>query len=254
MNKIISYLKQLDLTDEEIKLYLSLLESGSMSVNDLSATVGIKRTTSYAYIDLLIKKGLVMKLVKDSKKLVAANEPENLQPLVEAKLASAKAIQQSFPDMLKTLSTLPKNNSTAEAEIKYYKGKNGVKKIYEEILQADEVRSYVNIEEITEVFPENVHLFNYAFKKNPEMKMFEIVENSPDAKARFKTQEESKNYFYKFLPEGMNLKAQDILIYENNVAIIHFKDQVSGVVLRNADLYTNFKLLFDFIWKILPNK
>ena len=255
MDNIVDYLKQLDLSDAEAKLYLTLLQSGPTSVRDLAQTVDIKRTTTYFYIDQLVEKGLILKLVRGSKKLVAASEPENLKILVEEKLKKAKEVEKNFPDIIKMLNTsLPKENNSNEAEIKFYKGKNGVKKIYEEVLQAKEVRSYVNIEEITEVFPENVDLFNHAFKRNPAMKMFEIVENSPESQARFQSQKTSDNYFYKFLPEDMNLKAQDILLYENTVAIIHFKDQISGVILRNADLYTNFKLLFDFIWRILPNK
>src|SRR5690349_21587841 len=138
LNKVATYLKQLDLTDEEAKLYLTLLQTGPTSVRDLAETVGIKRTTAYFYIDLLVNKGLIMKLVQGSKKLVAANDPENLQTLVKAKLEEAETIQRGFPDILKTLNiSLPKIDGTNEAEIKYYKGKNGVKKIYEEALQGN---------------------------------------------------------------------------------------------------------------------
>src|SRR5580704_14634911 len=100
MDKIIDYLKQLDLSDVEAKLYLTLLQTGSASVRDLAATIDIKRTTAYFYIDQLVEKGLIMKLVRGSKKLVAANGPDNLKILVDAKLESAKAVQQNFPDIL----------------------------------------------------------------------------------------------------------------------------------------------------------
>jgi HTH-type transcriptional regulator, sugar sensing transcriptional regulator len=251
MDNIVDYLKQLDLSDVEAKLYLTLLKTGPASVRDLAQTVDIKRTTAYFYIDQLVEKGLIMKLVKGSKKLVAANDPENLQVLVEEKLKKAKEVQKGFPDILKALTTsLPKENNGTEAEIKYYKGKSGVKKIYEESLGGKELRSFVNVEEVLEAFPENAQLFNNAFDKNPEMIMYEIAENSSEAKNRIETS--NKNHIYKLLPKGMKLTAQDILIYENKVAIIHFRDQINAIVLHNADLYSNLKLLFDFIWKILP--
>ena len=149
MDNIVDYLKQLDLSEVEAKLYLTLLQTGPTSVRDLAQTIDIKRTTTYFYIDQLVEKGLIMKLVKGSKKIVAANEPENLKTLVEAKTASAKAVQQGFPEILKSLNnSTPKENNTTDAEIKYYKGKNGVKKIYEDALSSKELRSYVNIEEI----------------------------------------------------------------------------------------------------------
>src|SRR5215469_15447405 len=100
MDKIIDYLKQLDLSDAEAKLYLTLLKAGPVSVRDLAQTVDIKRTTAYFYIDQLVEKGLIMKLVKGSKKLIAANEPENLKILVEEKIKKAQAVQENFPAIL----------------------------------------------------------------------------------------------------------------------------------------------------------
>ena len=46
MEKIVDYLKQLDLSDVEAKLYLTLLQTGPSSVRDLAQTIDIKRTTA----------------------------------------------------------------------------------------------------------------------------------------------------------------------------------------------------------------
>ena len=75
-DKIIEYLKQLDLSEIEAELYLILLNKGPVSVRDLAEMSGIKRTTAYIYIDQLVDKGLVMKMVRESKRLVAANQPK----------------------------------------------------------------------------------------------------------------------------------------------------------------------------------
>src|ERR1700691_2284177 len=183
MDKIVDYLKQLDLSEIEAKLYLTLLQTGPASVRDLAQTVDIKRTTTYFYIDQLVEKGLIMKLVRGSKKLVAANEPENLKALVGDKLRQADSVQKNLPNILKLLNTsLPKENNVSEAEIVYYKGKNGEKKIYEEVLKANEIRAYVNMEEVLHVFPENENLFDQAIKNNPEMFMYEFVEDSNKAR------------------------------------------------------------------------
>src|ERR1700733_1622730 len=103
MDNVIDYLKQLDLSDVEAKLYLTLLQSGPTSVRDLAQTIDIKRTTTYFYIDQLVEKGLIIKLVRGSKKLIAANEPQNLNALVDKKIESAKIVKEKFPEILKTL-------------------------------------------------------------------------------------------------------------------------------------------------------
>lgn len=252
MDRIIDYLKQLELSDVEAKLYLTLLKTGPLSVRDLAETVEIKRTTAYLYIDQLVEKGLIMKVVKGANKLVAANDPDQtLQYLVKAKLQKAERLEATFPSMIEILHTsLPQIKDVSEAEIKYYKGRNGVMKIYEDALKSKEIRSYVNIEEVLTVFPENAQLFDRALRSNPDIQIFEICEDSPEAKKRKLNSD--KNHFYKILPKDMKLTSQDVLIYQNKVAIIHFKDNTSGVILSNKDLYNNFKLLFDFLWKMLP--
>ena len=254
MDKIIDYLKQLELSDIEAKLYLALLKTGTTGVRELAKSIDIKRTTAYIYVDLLVEKGLVIKTVKGSRKQVSPIDPkEGLEELVNQRLKSAEETQRQFPNMLKDIGSLGLNTQNIdEAEIRHYKGRGGVKKIYDEVLGAKEQRSYVDMTTIAEVFPENFTRFAGAFEYNPTVKMYEIVENSSSAKEYLKKVVKKKNYFYKILPKGVKLTAQDILIYDNKVAIIYLKGAVSGVVLHNRDLYNNFKVLFDLMWKLLP--
>lgn len=257
MNTIVDYLKQLDLSEVEAKLYLTLLQMGPSSVRDLAQTIDIKRTTAYFYIDQLVDKGLIMKLVKGSKKLVAANEPESLKHLVEEKLESAKLVEKNFPEILKILtSDLPRENVTEESGIRYYKGINNVRKIYEDAFKADEICSYVRLTETEtakKVFANNILTFNEAFKRNEKLIIKEILYDSPLSEEQApKLLTKNKRYSFKFMPEDLQLSSEDILIYDGKVAIINYKSQVSIIVLHNNDYYKNSKELFEFIWKILP--
>ncbi len=253
MDNIVDYLKQLDLSDAEAKLYLTVLKTGPTSVRDLAQTVDIKRTTAYFYIDQLVEKGLIMKLVKGSKKLVAANEPENLKILVEEKLKNANEVQQNFPDILKLLNTsLPKEDNPTDAEIKYYKGKNGVGKIYEDALNAKELRSYVNISDVENFFPGNLFSFDKAFEKNKNLKIYEFVEDSPASRKQVDILSHNKSYNFKFLPKDIRVSASDILIYDGKVAIINLRDTTTGVIFHNKDYFNISIELFDHMWRTLP--
>lgn len=254
-DKIIDYLQQLDLSDVEAKLYLTLLSNGPISVRELAETIQIKRTTAYFYVDLLIEKGLIIKLVKGSKKLVAAADPEKgLKELVVKEVQKAKDVETNFPDILKTLqNTFPETNGTNGAEIRYYKGKAGIRKIYEEALQSKEFRSFVTFVDTISAFPDTASVFNYALKQNPAMYMKEIIDNYPAAEKEIQILSANKNYSYKLMPKEMKFSSQDILIFDGNVAVVNIKDKINGVVLQNYDLYNNIKVLFDFIWRSLPN-
>jgi len=83
--------------------------------------------------------------------------------------------------------------------------------------------------------------------------MFEIVEDSPQAREMNKNSSSlSPMYFYKFFSGSKKIQSTDIFIYDRKVAFINLKDNIHGVILRNEDLYSNFKILFDFIWQVLP--
>lgn len=254
MDKTVDYLKQLGLTDIEAKLYLALLKSGPTGVKELAQKVDVKRTTAYFYIDQLIEKNLIIKLVKGSKKQITVVDPqENLERLVQQKMLSAKQTKELFPTMLKTITTLGKDiEGSQEAEIKYYKGKLGVKKIYEEALQSKELRTYVKVEATDGLFSDNISLFNNAFKKNPHLSVKELIYDSPSAtKDAHQILLKSKRYSYKLIPNELKLTSGDILIYDGKVAIITYKGVVTCVVLKSIDYYNNSKELFDYIWRTI---
>ena len=253
MKSVIDYLKRLDLSEIEARIYAALLENGPMNVGTLAHSVGIKRSTAYFYIDPLIERGLVVRIIKKAQKLIALNDPDNLAHLVNEKSATAQQMQKELPGMLRAIHTqFAVSTGNDEVEIKYYKGRNGVKNIYQEALKAEELRSYANLAIMEGVFPENLYVFSDAFKNNKELKMFEIVEDSPASRKQTDLSSKNKRYFYKFLPDNVKLTAADILIYDGKVSIINVRNKMSGVVFQNPEYYNNAKELFDFNWRLLP--
>src|SRR5437588_340971 len=120
--EIIAYLEQLGLYENEAKLYLALLEIGSAPVSVLAKAAGINRATAYLHINRLIEKGLVMEMVKGSRSLIAANQPEeSLKHLVEQRVQSVKAVQEEFSRIVQTIcAKQPQVKDVGGAEIRYY--------------------------------------------------------------------------------------------------------------------------------------
>jgi len=259
MNQIVEYLEQLDLSESEAELYVKLLETGPVRVRELAKATKMKRTTVYLYVDQLVEKGLIMKLVKGSQKLIAANQPqETLENLVEKKVQSAKTIQNNFTTIVKKINTtFPQTKHNEDAEIKYYKGIKAVRKIYDEAFSGKEFRSYVKVEDQPVLSSDNPNLYGNAFDNNKDLKVWEIMYDSPTSRRQaFKLLSESNNYFYKFMPPDLkwSITSEDILIFDGKVAIISYKGTISSTVLQSADFYNNSKELFDFIWRMIPEQ
>lgn len=81
------------------------------------------------------------------------------------------------------------------------------------------------------------------------MRMFEICEDSPNARIRISTS--NTKHIYKLLPKNTKIKSSDILIYDGKVAIINYRGGKTNVVLQSPDFYNNLKELFDFMWDLL---
>lgn len=247
-----NYLMDFGLTEKEVKLYLALLKTGPNTIMNLARETGIKRSTTHNNVEELIKKGLVSQTNYGERRMVVAEDPGKLSFLLEQKKWDMKKLEDNMTEIVGMIKqSVPENADNAPVEVKYYEGSKGVKLIYEDALSSKELRSYVNLEIVSKVFPENSDMFVNAQKRNTELKIWEIIDSSQKSKELASTFSQSDKYFYKFTKPGISLTAADVLIFDNKVAIVNVKEKTSGFVITNSDYYENSKAIFDFVWQNL---
>jgi len=255
MKKIVDYLQDLGLTEIESKVYQGLLEIGASTVKDLAEHIGIKRITTHFNVESLISKGLITQTVHGSRRQIVAEQPDRLYYLIEQKEKGVKQLQSDFPDFVKTLDGyLSKPRSEEQKiEVKYYEGKKEVQLIYKDVLNAKEVRSYVKFGAVSLVFPDNFNLFNEAIDKNPNLIIWEIVENSKVSQKLTNMFAQNSRYHYKVAHPSIQLSASDFMIYDNKIAMVNLSKHVSGVIILSKDFFEVSKEIFDFVWKMTPD-
>jgi sugar-specific transcriptional regulator TrmB len=253
MSNLIKYLEQLELSEMEAKFYLKLFETGPISIVNLAQLLGMKRTTAYLYLDPLIDKGLVVRVVKGSKKLVAPTDPENLTTLINKKIAQTKKLEETFPDVLQEIKGIfPQLDDINDVDIKYLKGVHNARLLYEEAFRAKEVRAYARVDPSERLWPDNAKVFEEAFQKNKDLQWWEFVYDPASAvEVSDDVVSSTDRYKYRFMPKHLQLSSEDILIYDGKVAIINYRGGGTSVVLQSPDFYNNLKALFDFMWDIL---
>lgn len=256
MKKIIEFLKQLEFSETEAKLYIILLERGSMTVSELAEKAKLNRTATYGYISRLIEKGVVAKSTGSSNRIIA-NPPEHLHYLVEEKLSHANILKEQLFPVITTLNqSFRKPQDHHASEIKHYKGKKSVAAIYNECLRSLNICTYFDSEDLDRIFPENTMKAHNSTLQKPKQVIREIVRKTPTAIEDIKVAKQlgAHNHMYKFFPEDLTLTDNDILIYDGKVAIIdtHDKENVTGVVLHNNAYFNNSRQIFDLLWRLLP--
>ncbi|HLC20472.1 MAG TPA: helix-turn-helix domain-containing protein [Candidatus Nanoarchaeia archaeon] len=89
-------LKEIGLTDNEIKLYLILLEHGILNPTKCAEKTGLHRSYVYDTVERLLDKGIVNTVLVDGKKHYQAVDPKALRELFELKL---KHIDEVLPKL-----------------------------------------------------------------------------------------------------------------------------------------------------------
>ena len=150
MKSIIDSLNSYGFSPNEALLYSHLLENQDTPAYAVSQKTGIPRTTVYKTLEALKKQGFVSSWIKNGVKHFSAESPETLQRLLKAK---EKTIEQVLPEMLDLF-----NLRTVHPSSKLYEGKEGVKQVFEqllEIIQAKKIKQiYVfSDRHITEQLP-----------------------------------------------------------------------------------------------------
>src|SRR5438552_2037104 len=122
----IAYIQDLGLSENEAKVYLAALALGPSTVLKISREAGIKRTTTYAVLETLKARSLIIVEIRGFKSLYVAEGPEKLEQMLELK-------KERFKEILPELKALAELKG-GESFIKYYEGVAGVKTVYDHIL------------------------------------------------------------------------------------------------------------------------
>src|SRR3989344_615527 len=85
-------LMKLDLTTNEAKVYLELINLGSSLASDVAKKSGLHRRPVYDALDRLIKNGLISYWILSGKKYFQTHSPERLLSVLKDKEAEVKQI------------------------------------------------------------------------------------------------------------------------------------------------------------------
>ncbi|MBU0930129.1 MAG: hypothetical protein KJ623_03580, partial [Nanoarchaeota archaeon] len=120
-------LKEVGLTEIEIKVYLMLLKEGSSLAGEIVRKTGIHRRSIYDSIERLIEKGLVSYIKTNNRKYFEAVDPSRLLEILKEKEDNLKSIIPELEDFKK----IPKEKK----ETLFFRGKQALKSVFDDQLK-----------------------------------------------------------------------------------------------------------------------
>jgi HTH-type transcriptional regulator, sugar sensing transcriptional regulator len=225
-------LKQAGLTENESKIYLALIDLGPSLAGQISRKTGLHRRTVYDTTEMLIKKGLIGYILKNNRRLFQASNPERLIEIIEEKQNILFPIVEELKEKF--------TKTKSKEETNFYKGKEGLKNIFEDQLNSKEIL-------ILGASPKAYDVLQFYFK------WYDKKRKKKKIKARIIAQDKKIKKIplseIRYLPQKYQ-NPVSVNIYEDKTAIILWALEPIAIVIKNKEITEGYKNYFELMWKI----
>lgn len=243
-NRLLTILEEIGLSSFESKVYFAALNLGASTVQKISATSGVKRTTVYSVLTSLQSKGLINIDVKGFKKKYLAEDPTRLESILDQR---KKIVQDALPEFLAMY-----NLQGNESFIKYYEGIEGVKGVYSSLLEdvrpQDDYLIISNQNLWYDLAPEFFEDFSLKRARLP-IKIRAILMPSQTT-SNFKMNEVKYNFKVRILPSATNLST-NLVVIPKKVVIHQLVPPIFAIVIENKSIVKMHQEFFEIIWNTL---
>ncbi len=225
-------LKEIGLTENECKLYLALIQYGPSLAGFLSRRAGLHRRNVYDVAEMLIKKGLIGYIVKNNRRYFEASDPRKIIEMMHEKESLLQPVIDTLTEQFSV--------SKEKQETNFYKGKEGLKTIFEDQLNYKEILilgASIKAYEILQFY------FIWYDKKRKQKKIKSRIITS-DKKIR-----KVPLAHIKYLPEKY-VSPVAVNIYGDKTAIILWAADPLAIVIKNKEISEGYRNYFEILWKV----
>ncbi len=237
---------ELGLTQKEADVYLTLLQSGDATADQLAKSSKLNRSTTYVQIKQLTEYGLVSTFKRGKKTFFAAESPTNLLRILEQRKQQIthqeNEVAQLVPELLKLF-----GSSVDRPVVRVFEGKEGLISMRNSMLDSGtkEIKVAFSFDSMARIFNTD-EMMAYSNKRAAKKiesqviykKVGEDIPTVPPQKIR-RVDEDA----YPF--------GADVYIYNDTVSFASTRDQIVGVSITNADIARTLRVLYDTVWKSL---
>ncbi|MBP6931750.1 MAG: helix-turn-helix domain-containing protein [Candidatus Pacebacteria bacterium] len=230
-------------SEKEIEVYLALLELGKGTVTQIARKAGINRPTAYHVLASLELKKLVRTSGKEPKQEYTAESPENIEQILEEKISEYTSALKQAKEIIPELVSI--HNKENRPKIKFYEGKDGLQKVYEDTLSSSEtILAYASVEDIQPTLP---HYFPEYYKRRAKkgIPIRAIFPDSPEARERASLDKEEKRESV-IVPDSFGFHPE-INIYDNKVMIASWREKL-GIIIESAEIADAMKKIYELAW------
>jgi predicted transcriptional regulator len=246
-----------NLSDIEISIYLALLRKGKLTILEISRATDIHRSTVHLNVENLRQAGLVTQTTsgRGRKRYIIAEPPERFEQILENRKREIEHTEDNLKKVITGLSELMPKEDVEKVEVFLYEGKAQIAQVYEEVMSANEVRSFADLEKYYDIFPDsNSQAWADAFENNPNHEVWDLLVDSPKARQIVKDYTEI-GYNAKFLPKIElfdEINFADYIVFDSKVAIVELDPKaLNATVINSKSMALSLKALHQVCWSLI---
>lgn len=243
--KLVKILTDLGLEAKQAKIYLSLLELGEATVQEVAKQASVRRTSAYYILDQLREKGLVFQTKSKKRTYYIAEDPNQL-------LKQFRNKTDKFADQIKFLEAIH-NRSAEKPRIYLFKGKEGFRKILQFILDSN-IEEYLIITDPREFvsFVKKGYIERNIISKKTKrnIRSRQLIAQSEYAK-QIMAKDKRENRVSKCLPYNHTISFTTI-IFGNKVALISPFIENNMLIIESEAFAKTQRSIFEILWEVLP--
>ncbi len=234
-------LKEFGFSENEIKAYLTLLKTGVSTANRIAEITGMKRSTTYDTLKILMAKGVIGTHMKENKNFFECAPPKKLLELLKYK---QERIEKILPKLEGLQKIIPKRST-----VSFFEGKKGVLTILNDVLDTKQPFLFYGSRKSAlsalSHYPEN--FIQKRADKGIKLKAVLAEEDHNDP--IYQDIKVKKLSELKFLKELDNSEA-NTFIYGNKVGIMSSGEELVGLIIESPSIVKQQKRIFDVLWNL----
>ena len=247
-SRILSELQALGHTEREALTYITALQSGPSTVQELSHRLGENRVTIHSAVEQLIKEGILYETRRGRKRLVVAHDPTIFDQIITTKEKELELQRESMKPITKLLQSIQATDRHTPS-VEFYEDVDGFKRMLERTLEArGEFLAIVNAGLFSDLVGHS-YLLDY-FSRRSKKKIFSrlVFPDVEWAKVITRRAKEFKVQV-RILPE--HVWPSGIFSWNNCLSIKSLtQNRLTCTIIENPDIATFFRsVLFEIVWQ-----
>ncbi len=236
--QLITDLKLAGFKQNESEIYLYLLQNGISTPPQIAKGTSIARTNCYRILNDLREKSVIDEQTRGKRTVYVARPPEFLKLNLENKLENLTRI---LPDLAATY-VIQKNKPT----FRFYDGWREVQQIYNLTLSAKEIYATGSTDKLETL--DQTFFASYITKIEKNKIIFhDLLPYSNQKSTDTIKHIRPSLHAIAYIPEKYRENLTDLLIWDDNIALIALEEPIFGTVITNEPLAQTLRTLLAII-------